>query len=174
MDKITKLFQTETQTKANDYENIFIASNSTIDADGDIMDVKKIDLDRFNKNGIVLAGHEPTIEKAVATGNAYIEGESLMLGITKWATDEYAQMVKSKVDDGIIKTVSIGFMPKEDGEYKDGVYQWGSVELLEVSLVPIPSNKDAVKVKEVKEEKPLTPVEANFKFLNDIFLSKRK
>jgi len=56
---------------------------------------------------------------------------------------EFAQKIKYLVDEGVLNTMSIGFIPKEWDFNDEGHRVYTDVELLEVSVVGIPSNRSA-------------------------------
>ena len=76
--------------------------------------------------------------------------------------DEMAMRVKSKVDKGILKTVSIGFIGKEAKDI-NGIYTFTKWELIECSWVTIPANPDA----QVMKVKSLT--DKQLESINDFF-----
>ena len=138
------------------YDNVFVANSGGIDADNEIIPAGAWDLTRFEKNGPVLYQHrgyfEPNPDLVLARGEAFIDDGQLMLGITKWDTEnDLAIDVKRKIDEDLINTVSVGFMEKSPGTVKTinekPVYVYDNVELMEVSIVHIPADPAAVKVK---------------------------
>ena len=78
-----------------------------------------------------------------------------MLGITAWDTSDLATEVKRKVDEGFINGASIGFIEKK-GAFDDerNLYVIEKSELLEVSVVNIPADPKAVKVKSIVVDPP--------------------
>ncbi len=89
------------------------------------------------------------IGKGVGAG---VEGDSLMLD---WVFSdlEFAQKVKRLVDTGFLNTLSIGFMPREwkDIEGTNG-REYLKADLLEVSVVGIPANPEALILHGMKKE----------------------
>ena len=64
-----------------------------------------------------------------------------------------AEKVFRKILAGTLKAVSVGFMPLERGEFgkgdeavgeKNETYYYGRCELLEISVTPLPANKNAL------------------------------
>lgn len=68
-----------------------------------------------------------------------------------FASTEKAQMLRQLYDEGIIKTVSVGFIPKERDTNDQKVIT--KAELLEVSFVPIPANPNALSIQKEMLEK---------------------
>jgi HK97 family phage prohead protease len=121
----------------------FIASTASVDRQGDSIDQSGWELDNYLKNPVILFAHnysELPIAKAVEVVNA---GSSLIIKI-QFASEEAnpkAQQIKKLVDEGILNTTSVGFIQKERN---------GNIitraELLEVSIVPVPANQDALRL----------------------------
>lgn len=65
-----------------------------------------------------------------------------LVGRGFFGSDEESQRMRAKVTDGLIGHTSVGFMAAQR-EQKDGVPHVTRAELLEVSLVSVPSNRDA-------------------------------
>ena len=148
----------------------FVASSEKEpDRDGDIVVVDGIDISKFSENPVILFAHNyrsMSIGKAVDIKK---EGEDLIIGV-EFAETEEGQKIQYLVDNGYMKAVSIGFIPKEvyskDGwwgekfdrlqeRYPDWYEKnkekllvvdtviWKS-ELLELSVVPVPANQNAL------------------------------
>ena len=145
----------------------FIASTSDPDRHRTVLNQGKWDLDNYRANPIIGYQHnlygdmcnapdpDDVIGKSVKT---YIEkdddtGEKqLMIDVVFDQENEKASKVESKVDRGFLSTVSVGFIEtgdghrgnEDDGEDKE-LYYFHGQELLEVSVVNIPSNPKAKK-----------------------------
>ena len=136
----------------------FVFSDETKDSYRTVFTATGWDLDRFNKNGIALYNHnawssDPDV--AIGSARAWIEGKSLLGSITFEPADlnPVADKVFRKYLAGTFKGVSIRFNPLERGQYGIGdeaidgrnpTYYIGKRELVEISCVPIPSNKNAL------------------------------
>ena len=133
----------------------FVASDESIDSYGTIIPVKNWVLDRFNKNGAI--GYQHNLycssdpDDLIGTGTAWVEDDKLMVRIefeTK-EINEKADKIYRKILFGSIKGVSVGFSEQEPGEFKEingqQVYVFGRCELLEISVVNIPANANALK-----------------------------
>lgn len=146
----------------------FIISDATRDRHGTILDLKGWSLENFKLNGIVgyqhdvyggMCGTDP--DSVIGKGRAFIEGkgdERKLMGEVEFEPaniNELAEKIFQKVKFGTLKATSVGFLPLEKGEFKtekkeDGTdgeetYHYGKRELLEFSIVNIPSNPKAVK-----------------------------
>jgi len=121
----------------------FTASTATEDRDGDIVEPRGIDTTNFEQNPVILFAHdnrELPVGKAVDHG---VQGREFFVDV-RFAETDKADDVYQLVRDGFLNAVSIGFIPKEtvSREDADGL-RFEEVELLEVSVVPVPSNPDA-------------------------------
>lgn len=141
----------------------FVASDSTRDAHGTVIPVDKWDLSRFNSNGVTgyqhniygdLCGNDDP-DNVIGVGEARVDGEELIVRITFEPVDlnPLAEKIFRKLLIGTLKAVSVGFIPyaghwgegEESEQGTNPTYYYDSVELLEVSVVNIPSNKNALK-----------------------------
>ncbi|WP_342360789.1 HK97 family phage prohead protease [Terrarubrum flagellatum] len=123
-----------------------IASTATPDRVGDIMKAEGADLANFRRNPIVLANHDPT--KPIGTASCEVKDgrvEALITfapaGISEKA-DEYCGLTKS----GVLQSVSVGFRPIDAAPRKGGGLTFNKWELVELSVVSIPANPEALVV----------------------------
>jgi HK97 family phage prohead protease len=140
----------------------FRANDGDFDRYMDRNSVKGWKLENFNANPVILFNHddgtgalfgEPALP--IGKGRAYIEGNALMVDITFDQTDDFAKRIESKVDQGILSAVSVRYM-MADGKFKvneKGGFDSEEQELLEISVVTIPGNQRAVRVKALESER---------------------
>jgi HK97 family phage prohead protease len=122
-----------------------IASDATPDRMGDVLEAKGCQLDDFRQNPVMLAQHDadkpigrwPSIE--VKNGRLEALGEFAPEGVSELA-DEYCRLAKA----GIIRAVSVGFIPIEYEPRRGGGYLFKRWDLLELSLVSVPANPNAL------------------------------
>ncbi|MCH7400119.1 HK97 family phage prohead protease [Belliella sp. DSM 107340] len=109
-----------------------------------------IDLDRFNKNPVMLAMHRDWDLMAVIGRwtNIRIEGSLLLADPEFDMEDEEAKKIAGKVERGFVKAVSMGFLFLKENLEKniDDMFDLVSCELYESSFVTIPGNKNAVRL----------------------------
>lgn len=139
---------------------LFVASTSTPDRYGDVVDQASWKLDNYTANPVVLVDHDYEAECIVANGAVSLMGGALALEVTKWSRKQKALDVKADVEDEIIHAVSVGFrpgryiarsmLPKDDPYYGDSGYAYYDCELLEVSFVAIPANPEALAAKKLE------------------------
>lgn len=140
----------------------FNISDESKDRHRTVLDLKGWELEAYNRNGIVGYQHNlygdmcnaPEPEDVIAKGNVFAEGKNLV-GRTTFAPSDVnpkAERVFRMVLTGFLKSTSVGFNPLEDGTYGEGeeargaaneTYYFGKRELLEYSIVNIPSNRNA-------------------------------
>jgi len=141
----------------------FVASDSSVDSYGTVLPVDKWDLSRYQRNGIVGYMHDVYGESwtksadpddVIGKGEAFVEDDQLVVRITFEPKDlnERADKIFRKVQFGTLNAVSVGFVPTKKGHMGDEerdedpkVYYYGGMELLEVSIVNIPSNANALR-----------------------------
>jgi len=114
-----------------------IASTESMDRDGDTLKASDWDLKSFKANPVILPMHnsrELPVGKAV---RVWIE-KGILRAKIKFASSiyDYAKLVESMYTGGFMKAFSVGYMYGENKGDKN--------ELLEISTVPVPSNREAL------------------------------
>lgn len=167
MDKI--LFRTAgdavVEAKGKDSRRVtFIASDSTRDSHGTVLNQEGWSLDRFNKNGIIGYQHKvyggwddtENPDNVIGKGRAYAKDGKLYVDVDfePKEINELADKIYNKLLFGSLKAVSVGFLPIGKGSWgkgeealdgKNPTYYYAGQELLEVSVVNIPANPNALK-----------------------------
>lgn len=166
-DMYTRTFTPEIRKAEGDERKVtFVASDSTRDSAGTVLNQDGWDLDRFNKNGVIGYQHKvygswsdtDNPDNVIGKGRAYVEGGRLMVDVDfePKEINELAEKVYQKILFGSLKAVSVGFLPVGDGHWGEGeesrkgaspTWYYDGQELLEVSVVNIPANPNAVRVK---------------------------
>lgn len=142
----------------------FVISTENKDRHGTVIPIDKWDLDNFNKNGIVGYQHEvygswfggSDPDSVIGKGKAWIEDDKLIGAVTFEPAElnPLAEKIFQKILFGSLTSTSVGFIEKSAGEMRADnpedpksprTYFYGPVELLEFSIVNIPSNSEAVK-----------------------------
>lgn len=121
-----------------------IATTGGVDRDGESIDPKGWDFSHFMKNPVLLWGHDYT-SPPIGVVRELKEQDGKIIASGVFARTQFAQEVRSLYDDGILRTVSVGFIPKD----RDGK-NITAAELLELSFVPVPANPEAVSLRRVK------------------------
>jgi HK97 family phage prohead protease len=148
----------------------FVASDNSVDSYGTVLPVDKWDLKRYQNNGIVGYMHDvygdswtksADPDDIIGKGEAFVEDDKLVVRITFEPADlnERADKIYRKIQFGSLHAVSVGFRATAKGHKGDeergenpNVYYYNGQELLEVSVVNIPANANALKRSMEEEE----------------------
>lgn len=130
----------------------FTASDESVDRYGDILRVSGWKFSNYLRNPVVLWAHksgDPPVGKCVE-----IHTESnppALVQTVEFADHPFAETVRKLYADKFLRAVSVGFMPLEppkritdlEGNGTGG-YEFTSMDLLELSCVPVPANPEAL------------------------------
>lgn len=145
----------------------FVISTASVDRHGTVLDPNGWILDNFRNNPIMAYQHNTHStdpDDIIGTWDLRIEGGQL-IGKPIFEDAELnpkADKIRRKIEAGTLRAVSVGFIPteyrwgqKSRGEDEDVLYLERN-ELLEVSVVAVPSNPDALKrsVDDIRKEFP--------------------
>ena len=149
-DKIFKVFENCEVKKVGDRIYEFTASTSDVDRDGEVIDVNGWDLKNFKKNPVIMYAHNyGTLPIGKATRVGVRDGKlKNTVEFPPEGTYEFADIVERLVNTGYLNTESVGFIPSKwefgDGEKDEPFRTYRKQELLEISIVPVPSNPNAL------------------------------
>lgn len=131
-----------------------LASDETLDRDGDIIRAKGWVTDNFMKTGSVLYGHNPSELPLARPIAAEVVGKKLYIH-AKFAdqgTSAFNDAVFSLIKQKILRGVSVSFKASEWKDIETG-RDFNKQELIELSVTPIPANPNAMlQVKEYSKE----------------------
>jgi len=135
-------------------------TTETIDRDGEVLISQGMDAGEYEKNPVVFYNHDyaqpigkiTDIRRAKGKIDASIEFAQRPEGFNG---SYFPEFVESLVDQGIVKGISVGFVPlpggvrkasaKDQEDYGDTVRQvYSKWKLLEVSVAPLPANATAL------------------------------
>jgi len=129
----------------------FVGSTEVADRDGEVIKASAWNVDRYLKNPVVQWAHrydEPPIGRTLSlrqdSGKTIFEIE-----FADAETYPFADTIFRLCKGGFLSATSVGFMPLE---YTNGKKEseprrtFTSVELLELSIVPVPSNPEALAI----------------------------
>ncbi len=129
----------------------FCFSDGSVDRAGDTIDPQGWDLTGFRKNPVALWSHDswqPPIGRAL---NIVVEEGARLMGDIAFIEPEihpFADTIFKMVKAGYINAVSVGFVPKDYEWSDEDGREWGidfkQQELLEISVVPVPCNANAL------------------------------
>ena len=133
-----------------------VISTPELDRDRDRMDVNGLSTENFMRTGgPVMFGHGSNGRPAVANADrVYLEGGKLLADITFNTTDflglrdpgpdaKFNDFVAAMFDRGRMPSASIGFIPTKFEPNDEGGLDISESELVEFSVVPVPSNPGA-------------------------------
>ena len=148
-DTVYKILENCEVKKIGERQYEFIASTADQDRDGEVIDVTGWDLKNFKKNPVIMFAHNySTLPIGRATKIGIREGKLVnSVEFPPEGTYEFADIVERLVSTGFLKTESVGFVPKkwEDGDGEKAPRRtYTKQELLEISIVPVPSNPNAL------------------------------
>lgn len=135
---------------------LFTISKEVVDRDGDILRANGCDLTNYLKNKVFLGFHNSRDFPLGKTEDIWIEADRVKAivyfpTVEELSSDPNNASEKAKLCDfcyhcyktGMLNAVSVGFIPLEWTETKDG-YDITKWELLEFSAVAVPANQDAI------------------------------
>ncbi len=116
-----------------------VASSAIEDRHGEVIDQSGWELKNFKKNPVLLWAHDHYLPAIGHATKIWTENGKLMFkGMWSSAT-ELGRACQQLVQEGTLNSFSVGFMPYEmDGN------RYTKQELLEISLVNVPANTDAM------------------------------
>tara|TARA_R100001015_G_C4631946_1_gene194911 strand:+ start:2927 stop:3703 length:777 start_codon:yes stop_codon:yes gene_type:complete len=134
----------------------FVASTANPDRYGDVINQAGWSLAKYRKNPVILLNHNAN-QLPIGRGEVDVIDGQLMVDIEFDMDDPIAAEVARKTKDGFMGAVSVGFnaidstprsmLSKDSPHYgKRGEY-FERAELLEISIVTIPANGEAVAAK---------------------------
>jgi len=134
----------------------FTISKEVIDRDGDILRANGVDFSNYMKNPVFLSFHNSREFPLGKVTKFWVEGNEVKAVVYFPTLEELSSDMnnvseKAKLVDftyncykmGMLNAVSVGFIPLEWTETKDG-YDITKWELLEFSAVAVPANQDAI------------------------------
>jgi len=148
---VRKFFDTEIKS-VDDNENVlqFAISTGSVDRDEDTINPDGWDLANYRKNPVVLWAHNYDELPVARSLGEWVDDGKLKSNAEFTSRELYpfGFMVREMLKGGFLNTTSVGFKPKEwmvaDDESRDFGFDFFKQELLEYSVVPVPSNPEAL------------------------------
>jgi HK97 family phage prohead protease len=122
---------------------MIVASTSTVDREGDIVDPLKMRRDDL-RNVPLLWGHDHSSLPIGAVVSLEVDARSIRAGFKWLQGDPFADRVKNAWEQGIVRAASIGFLPHKAEPIERG-WRYTDWTLLELSLCPVGAQPDAVR-----------------------------
>jgi HK97 family phage prohead protease len=133
----------------------FRASTAAVDRQGEVIDQQGWDLSAYKSNPVILDSHRyGSIDDILGKASRVeVMSEGLEIDV-QFAPTAKGQMAQRLVDDGMLSTVSVGFRSKarRPGQRSGEPMTHTAMELLEVSMVAIPANREAVRLRGVEDD----------------------
>jgi len=125
-------------------------STPSLDRHGDRVLGQGLDVSAYLNNPVLLWGHnsqEPYAVIGQAQGVEVDASGMSLLPVWREAANDADPMniVRLLWDSGMVRAFSIGFLPKSWEENEEGGFDFTRAEILEVSLVPVPANAEALR-----------------------------
>lgn len=136
--------------EAGDRQLEFTITTDSPDRDQDVIAADGWDTSNFQKNPVVLFGHDYR-SLPVAKAVSLTHGSHGLKAVAEFATADlypFADTVYRMLKGGFLRATSVGFRPleykfSEDDARKGGI-DFTKQELLEFSVVPVPANAEAL------------------------------
>jgi hypothetical protein len=127
----------------------FVLSDESVNSYGFVVLTEGIDTSRFEANPVMLDGHVNNNERVLgAWDDVIVDKTNRLTAVPVFdPDDDSAKKIAAKVDAGFIRGASIGIKFNNDDMKKQGQQLvLTKCELLEASIVAVPSNKNALKL----------------------------
>ncbi len=120
----------------------------TVNSYGFRIKTSGISLERFKKNPVMLDGHNSSNLSVIGTWKDIKTDEYTLSASPEFDTeDEHAKQISGKVERNIIRACSMGVsFDKKNLKIENGVLVLAECELIECSIVAVPSNANALRL----------------------------
>lgn len=146
-----------TDTNSSKRGMTFVASDESVDRYGDIIRANGWDLSNFKTNPVLLFGHDSSAVPIGKVPDIRVEGSRLVADVEFRPEGDSAAAddVYSALQGGFLSAVSVGFLPTkapnmiwaaDDPKHEKWPtgFEFVGQELLELSVVPVPANPQAL------------------------------
>lgn len=142
---------TKTLDVSKNADGWIVASTPAVDRDRDRIMPRGIDTSNFQRNPVVVFGHNYHEPWAVIGRAAEMTQDDSGLRFRpelRQPANESDPMhiVRALWEQDLLRAASIGFVPVERRENEFGGYDYLKTELLEISLTPVPANQEAIRL----------------------------
>lgn len=132
---------------AETYSIEFTASTDSVDRHGDRIAVDGWRTEDFLKNPVLMLNHDYSILPIGRVTSLHFTDGALKARAVLDGDDPLARKVFAKIEKGFLNSVSVGLIPRKYEFSKDKEREYGidilESELIEISVVAIPANRDA-------------------------------
>jgi HK97 family phage prohead protease len=133
----------------------FRASTSAVDRQNETIDQAGWKLEDYKRNPVILDSHRyGSIDDILGRARRVEVGTEGLEVDVEFAPTGKGQMARELVEAGMLNTVSVGFrsLSRRPGAKAGEPMTHTGMELLEVSMVAIPANREAVRLRGVEDE----------------------
>jgi len=137
----------------------FRASTSAVDRQNEMIDQQGWKLEDYKRNPVILDSHRyGSIDDILGRARRVEVGPEGLEVDVEFAPTGKGQMARELVEAGMLNTVSVGFrsLSRRPGAKAGEPMTHTGMELLEVSMVAIPANREAVRLRGVEDEMETT------------------
>ena len=121
----------------------FVISTGDKDRHGTRVNPDGVDFESFKSNPVVLFNHD--YNRIIGTASNIRRAGDKIIADMRFDEDGFSQEIKGKVERGVLRATSIGFMVKEwSYDEEEDTWKIMQSELLEFSVVTVPSNRNAL------------------------------
>jgi len=126
----------------------FVFNDGSKNSYGFIIPTSGISLERFKKNPVMLDSHYNSTQSVLGNWEDIKADNGILTGVPVFdGDDENAAKIAKKVENGFIKSCSMGItFNRDDLKYVEGALILEKCELYEVSIVAVPSNANAIRL----------------------------
>lgn len=126
----------------------FVISDESKDRYGDVISADGWDFQNYAANPVLLWAHDYSVPPVAKMGTPWkSNGTKIKATVSEWVgrdISEFAWGVEQMVRKGFLNAVSVGFQPTEFTFNDDWSMNYLAQELLEISVVPVPANANAL------------------------------
>ena len=133
------------EIKGEDSDRKFrvVASTEDTDRSWEVIKLSAWDWENYMKNPVIIANHDYQIENIVGKATKiWVEDGKLIIEGVFSKSNPLGVLLADLYDEGMVKSVSVGFIPKQRQEDNRRIIT--SAELLELSFVAVPCNPNAL------------------------------
>lgn len=139
----SQIFSLEIKGEDSDRKFRVVASTEDTDRSWEVIKLSAWDWENYMKNPVIIANHDYQIENIVGKATKiWVEDGKLIIEGVFSKSNPLGVLLADLYDEGMVKTVSVGFIPKQRQEDNRRIIT--SAELLELSFVAVPCNPNAL------------------------------
>lgn len=137
-------FSPEVRQSSDGKRTVINIATESVDRHGTIIEARGVNLDAYKRNPVVLFNHD--YDRIVGrAANIQVRGGNIVAEIEWDEEDEFAAGIARKMRQGFLNAASVGFLIQNGQEDTErGAFVIDQSELVEFSIVAVPSNRDAL------------------------------